>query len=125
MGPYRLYSAAERELLFTSSLGCDSIVELRLKEYPLYIPNAFSPNGDGINDTFQLFTRDNLIQVESLIIFDRWGNQLFQQTEGETFEWDGGLARGQITAGVYMYLVELALYDGKRKVLSGDLLVVK
>ncbi len=125
MGPYRLYSATERELLFTSSLGCDSIVELRLKEYPLYIPNAFSPNGDGINDTFQLFTRDNLMQVESLIIFDRWGNQLFQQTEGDTFEWDGGLARGQITAGVYMYLVELALYDGKRKVLSGDLLVVK
>lgn len=125
MGPYSLRSAGQTELMFASSLGCDSLVHLTLKEYPVFIPNAFSPNDDGINDSFRLYGGEGLISIESLSIFDRWGNRLYQQTEGEQFEWDGGNARNELNTGIYVYMIELILNDGRRKVLSGDFLIVK
>lgn len=125
MGPYRLYSATETQLKFVSSLGCDSTVQLTLKEYPIYIPNAFSPNDDGVNDTFQFFGEEELISVESLTIYDRWGNQLFQQTGGDPFEWDGSHAGNPANSGIYLYVLELTLSEGERKVLSGDLMLFR
>lgn len=125
MGPYNLYSPTETELRFVSSLGCDSIVQLTLKEYPIYIPNAFSPNDDGINDTFQFFGEEGLISVESLVIYDRWGNRVFQQKDVDHFEWDGNYGSNPVNSGIYMYLIELTVGDGERKVLSGDLMVVR
>lgn len=125
MGPYRFRQPIQTELHFTTSLGCDSLVYLTLTEYSLYIPSAFSPNGDGVNDSFRLFGSEDLISIESLAIYDRWGNLLFQQEEGGNFEWDGNTANGEVNTGIYLYLVEVLLHDGKRKVLSGDVAVVR
>lgn len=125
MGPYNFSKPTQAELRFISSLGCDSLVYLTLLEYPVYIPNAFSPNDDGINDSFRLFGSEDLISIESLSIFDRWGNLLFQQKGGDHFEWNGYTANEEVETGIYVYLVEIRLHDGRRKVLSGDIAVVK
>ncbi len=124
MGPYRFDAPTQTSLEFSSDLGCDSLVHLDLREYPIYIPNAFSPNGDGINDHFQVFGNMELIQVEALSIFDRWGNLLFQQRGGDQFLWDGGTPNGAAKTGVYLYLAEVMLHDGSRRVLSGDVAIV-
>ncbi|MCB0634354.1 MAG: gliding motility-associated C-terminal domain-containing protein, partial [Lewinella sp.] len=89
LGRYAFRYPVETELTFESQLGCDSLVFLILKEYEVYIPNAFSPNGDGINDEFRIYGSEQFVQVHALQIFDRWGTQIYQQTEGETFGWDG------------------------------------
>ena len=66
-----------------------------------------------------------LIEIASLSIFDRWGNQLFQQTDGEVFEWDGNHLGRDLKMGVYLYLVELLLQDGEKRVLSGEVLMLR
>jgi gliding motility-associated-like protein len=71
----------------------------------LFIPNVFSPNGDGINDVFFVdYTGSQPFQLD---IFDRWGVLLYQGTN-KTIGWDGNTTQGQpATDGVYFYHVEI------------------
>lgn len=103
-------------LKLTSSLGCDSLVLLQLRYFEVYIPNAFSPNFDGVNDVFRPFANGDKIQSIRMTIFDRWGNQLYQGTE-----WNGSAA----PVGVYLYLMEVAFDYGATKTYYGDLLLYK
>lgn len=125
IGRYSFNQAVEADLILTSSLGCDSLVHLVLREYQLYIPNAFSPNGDGVNDLFRIYGSEDLISIQSLKIYDRWGNQVYAQTDAEDFQWDGGYSRQVLENGVYLYVLELILNGGQRKVLSGDIAIIR
>lgn len=125
IGNYAFRQPLETQLTFTSSIGCDSLVFLKLEEYEVYIPNAFSPNGDGINDEFMVYGNPTFAQVQGLQIFDRWGTQVYRQQDGEVFSWDGNGPNGAPEIGVYVYVVELTLHDGNRKVLTGDLSVMR
>ncbi|KAA3622668.1 MAG: gliding motility-associated C-terminal domain-containing protein, partial [Bacteroidetes bacterium] len=70
-----------------------------------YIPNAFSPNDDGINDHFEIFPVGP-IQDFKLTVFDRWGGTIFVSRNISNF-WDGDLASGKkADVGVYTYLIE-------------------
>lgn len=69
----------------------------------LYIPNAFSPNDDGANDSFRAFpTSDAIWTAYELMVFDRWGNLLFR-SEDPTEGWDGRLKGSRLNTGVYVY----------------------
>jgi gliding motility-associated-like protein len=125
IGPYQFTKPTERSLAFRSSIGCDSTVQLSLKKYPIYFPNAISPNRDGINDYFTLYGDLSTVQqVVSLKIFDRWGSQVFRQEGSSDIQWDGRLTNGEVRPGIYLYLIEFILADGERKVISGDLMVL-
>ncbi len=81
----------------------------------LYLPNSFSPNGDGINDLFMPF--GNNFEVLELRVYDRWGGLLHQGKD-----WDGGKA-GQ---GIYLYeLSYLNLRSGLKEERNGEVLLVK
>ena len=125
LGPYAFRSPVSTRLTLLSSLGCDSLIHLDLKEYDLFVPNAFSPNFDGVNDVFTVYGRDDLITLKSIRIYDRWGNRVFEQENNSTFEWDGTNQGTQLDGGVYAYLLDIILHDGKRKTLSGDLLLLR
>lgn len=125
IGRYAFSSPVATNLTFTSSIGCDSLVHLQLSEYELYIPNVFSPNDDGVNDLFQVFGSENFIDILSMRIYDRWGNQVYEQTEGEVFSWNGKRNREEVRTGVYLYALEILLNDGTRKMLSGDISIVR
>lgn len=99
-----------------SSIGCDSIVLLDLTTFELYVPTAFSPNGDAVNDIFQPFAEDDRILSLSMKIFDRWGGLL---SIGST--WDGADA----DPGVYVYMIEVVFSDGTEKTLVGDINLIK
>ena len=94
----------------------------------LYIPNAFSPNGDGVNDRFVLFS-DDQSRILSLRIFDRWGAMVYEAFEiapGETASaWDGIFRGRNAPAGTYLYVVEVEGPTGKRTMRSGELHLFK
>lgn len=78
------------------------IAHLKPQEYTYFVPNSFTPNGDGINDEF--LPLGNAIQLESydLQIFDRWGQLMFQSLNPAT-GWDGTISGNPMPAGVYVY----------------------
>lgn len=72
----------------------------------IYIPNVFSPNGDGINDLFGVsFGSDMNVTAMTGSIFDRWGNLVYQSDQ-VPFEWDGLYAEELVMPGVYVYVIE-------------------
>ena len=59
------------------------------KNYSIYIPNVFSPNGDGVNDIFTLYPSTALDMVKSFRVFDRWGNLMYETMNSIDIQWDG------------------------------------
>lgn len=66
------------------------------------IPNVFTPNGDGINDSFAF--ENSVVQAKKLSILNRWGNVVF--TSDSVFSWDGTFNGQPVTEGVYYYIIE-------------------
>jgi gliding motility-associated-like protein len=109
--------------------NCGELINLRLDYYSAYAPNAFSPNGDGINDRFTVFGGSDLEQIRSLQVFDRWGGLVYQQESlqpnDQDMAWDGktkGLLAGE---GVYVYSAEIVMNDGKFRTLSGKVSLLR
>jgi gliding motility-associated-like protein len=104
--------------------GCSAIssVDLNAADYELFIPNAFSPNGDGENDL--LFVRSNCIKTMHLLIFDRWGNKVFE-TENQNTPWDGRYNGVPLNAGTYVYYVTGTLYGNKAFEKKGNVTLVR
>ncbi len=78
---------------------CDSTIDV----CKLYMPNAFTPNGDGINDKFNPSTICKFEHYE-FFIFNRWGELLFE-TSNQTDKWDGKYKGAECPDGVYVYLI--------------------
>ncbi|GAB4245993.1 MAG: hypothetical protein Kow0027_06750 [Saprospiraceae bacterium] len=96
---------------------------------PVYVPNAFSPNGDGTNDRLIFFAGPEVARVRYWHIFDRWGNLVFQ-AEGfpandPAFGWNG-LFNGQpMNAAVFVWKAEVEFLDGRTEVLLGDVTLLR
>jgi gliding motility-associated-like protein len=95
----------------------------------IYLPNSFSPNGDGINDCYQGFVKPDLdVLSYELMIFDRWGEQLFQTTDINGC-WDGKLRDKDMNPAVMVYWMTLEARncDGKveRIFRKGDISLVR
>ncbi len=104
----------------TSPNGCETEIILQIDHYQVYIPNAFSPNDDGINDTFTILAENGLIQHVDLTIFNRWGGIVFNGDE-----WDGRDNEEFVNSGVYVYLIEITTNDNKSHQLSGSVTVLR
>ncbi|MFM2269954.1 MAG: hypothetical protein RL757_3395 [Bacteroidota bacterium] len=100
--------------------------------YSVFVPNAFSPNGDGENDILELSAQPNeVIKIETFKIFDRWGTQVFEANDFSPLEassraWDGGWSRAkQMPVGVYIYLLKYKHRTGIDITQSGDINLLK
>ena len=70
-----------------------------------YIPNVFSPNGDGFNDRFEISPKKDLEVVDFEIhIFNRWGDLLFESRDLD-FSWDGSFLATKMNNGVYVWWI--------------------
>ena len=96
--------------------------------HPIYFPNAFSPNADGINDTWSIYFETNFdakINNTELRIFDRWGNMLAHSTN-KHFEWEGSFKKEYLTPGIYSFQFLYSLEDSETQfVKSGDIVLIK
>lgn len=109
----------------------DYAVEVIIKDCGcnIYVPNIFSPNGDGWNDALEVFTGcDFPFRMLRFAVFDRWGNNLYIATEGTSVRWDGSY-KGQIMPnGVYVWILEYEIVrngTAERFVRSGDISILK
>lgn len=80
----------------------DCLPEIGTPPEKLYIPNVFSPNGDGINDTF--WVQGNGILEYEIIIFNRWGGELYRSYRMDQ-PWDGTYDGVDVADGVYLYVI--------------------
>lgn len=94
-----------------------------------FVPTAFSPNGDGINDVFMIFASAAVQEIRSLRIFDRWGNMVFFQNRfaanDPSFGWDGLFEGRTLNPAVFVVMAELELTNGRIEVFSGDLTLMR
>ncbi len=116
--------SSEITLIAESSQGCrDSLTRvLRSLEVLLKIPNAFSPNGDQVNDAFFLLTEG--IQELEVQIFNRWGLLIYED-RGVDFEWRGQGPEGPVSEGVYVYKVQARGFNGRNYEQVGTLTLVR
>lgn len=93
----------------------------------LFIPNAISPNDDGVNDYLQIFTDASIRQLSSLQIFDRWGALIYEKGEVVAGEqgWDGTYNGQLLPTGVYIFQVQIERADGQKEKVSGEILLLK
>ena len=95
----------------------------------VFVPNSFSPNGDGINDYFIPFIGPSVKKVRSMKVFERQGGQVFQAEDlavniplaGWDGTWRGLMAR----EGVYVYAIEIELISGEVEFISGEVIIIK
>ncbi|WP_170069438.1 T9SS type B sorting domain-containing protein [Spirosoma pollinicola] len=94
----------------------------------VYMPDSFSPNGDGINDGWALFFPFTRLQLTDLIIYNRWGNVVFHRTN-ETLSngailWDGD-NQEVVIGGFYSYQLRVQLPNGQSQDYQGKVAVLR
>jgi len=100
---------------------------------PFTMPNAFTPDGDGINDVFRPVTVPEKVEAFSMYIFDRWGRQIFA-TKDLGAGWDGALSQSKgayaqrdkaAPVGVYTYIIRYSNSAGEVKKKTGMVTLVR
>ena len=119
IGRYSFERPGEYLITLTSDIYCKVLTLLQLEYYDFFIPDVFSPNNDGVNDTFTILAESGLIQKVDLTIFDRWGGIVYQGPE-----WAGRYKVDFVNPGVYVYVAEIILNNSDSHVLSGSVTVV-
>ena len=113
--------------------GCSATAEVSFStftEIVFYLPNAFSPNEDGINDTFKpYFPPDFRGSVIDFQIYNRWGDRVFYRSnlsaDDELLEWDGRFNGDLLNPGIFIYYIEVADESGETDFRSGEVQLVR
>jgi gliding motility-associated-like protein len=115
----------------TDEDGCvafDTVTIRVQKERPVYFPNIFAPEGDGINDFFTGFAGPAAEQISLLRIYDRWGSLIFENRNFDlnvpNFGWDGTY-KGQKVDGVFAWYAVVRFIDGEEVRFEGDVTVLR
>lgn len=112
----------------TSEGGCtdeDAFTITVDQDIRIYIPNAFSPNGDNKNDKFQISAfGKSLAYIEQLDIWSRWGEKI--STSTDIGGWDGTNGRGEdLASGIYLYQLKAVLINGQSIEQTGSLSLIR
>lgn len=124
-------SSGKIYLQVRNAQGCIAIDSTFIEVIPVrkvYIPNAFSPNGDQQNDQFYAQGRDGG-QIVQWHIKDRWGNLVFEKKDSPINDpsqgWDGTFRGQRCAAGTFLYEIEIEFPDGARKQFKGEVKLLR
>lgn len=126
-GPVQALSPQETTtyVISVDNYGClftDSMT-VTVKEPRFERPNAFTPNGDGANDTFgPVLVGHSLEQLE---VWSRWGEKIFDSLVEGTKTWDGTINGNPAPSDVYIYRMRVKLVDGQEKIEKGDVTLLR
>lgn len=109
--------------------AADNIFITVSKERKVFIPNAITPDGDGINDGLMIFGGLGVQVVKSFRIFTRTGSLVFEQTgfqpNDPAYSWFGNFNDQPLNSGVYVYMAEIEFLDGLTEVFKGDVTLLR
>lgn len=125
------YQSENYKVIITDIYGCISSTQIRVivvNDVNIFIPNTFSPDGNGQNDFFTLHS-DKVELISKMTLFDRWGNQVFLKENFkpniEYLGWDGRYKDKEMNPAVFVYVIEVVLNDGSKKRIKGDVTLLK
>lgn len=116
-------------LIVADGNGCVGSVQYRVLVFPpcdpkrLLVPNAFTPNGDNVNDTFTVVPFEGLESVLELTIYDRWGEKVYVGS-GRTAAWDGTIGGKPAPSDVYVWRLVVDC-NGERTPLTMDVTLLR
>ncbi|MBK7810445.1 MAG: gliding motility-associated C-terminal domain-containing protein [Saprospiraceae bacterium] len=120
------------EAHLSSKDNCDSIRYLVLEiigSGEVYIPNVFSPNGDGVNDKLSVFSNPDIAKIDRFSIFDRWGELMYEiknfLPNDPNLGWDGVFRSTLVQPAVFAYLVEWTDKLGGHHKAYGDITLIR
>ena len=113
--------------------GCEASDDIFVrvdKNRNVFVPNAFSPNGNGRNERFRVFTGAGVRSIDFIRVFDRWGELIYEQTDvlpnpNGTDGWDGRFRGQEMKPGVYVYLVGVTFEDDVQLTYRGDVSLLR
>lgn len=116
-----------------SENGCSDKALVRVfvnRDFPVYFPNIFSPNGDSDNDVFYPFAElGSVTQIHQFDIFDRWGNAIYSvenfAPNDPRYGWDGTKAGVIMNPAVFVYFAEVEFADGRVEIFKGDVTLIR
>ncbi len=126
VGQFNFYNEGKYEAILKTQYGCDSLVQLNLSYYHVFIPNAFSPNNDGVNDDFIILSNSDLKQISSLKIFNRWGeivHAIEHPTALAQVKWNGMNRGVPSPQGIYLYVATIIMEDDIERTIQGSFLL--
>lgn len=88
----------------------------------VYVPNSFTPNGDGVNDV--LYVRGPLVESLYFAVYDRWGEKVFETAE-QSRGWDGTFRGKACEQGVYVYYLEVRCKGGSENLMKGNVTLIR
>lgn len=112
-------------LQITNSQGCVGTddVTLTVIPYCVKVMEAFTPNGDGINDRW-LVTNGNCITNIKASVFNRYGSKVFESNDYKN-NWEGLYEGKHLPDGTYYYVIQFTLINGKQVILKGNLTILR
>lgn len=109
--------------------GSDTILISSDCDIDLFIPNAFTPNGDGVNDIFLVRGNAQTTSIDQMIVYNRWGNKVFEAKNilpnDLTAGWDGKYKGALAQEDAYGYYVVAKFTDGTQKIVKGNVTLLR
>lgn len=99
-----------------------SVTEVPCDASQIYVPNAFTPNGDNMNDI--LYVRSNVIKRIYFVIYDRWGEKVFE-TYNMTIGWNGTYNGKLCDPGVFDYYMKAVCINDKEFIKKGNITLIR
>ena len=120
--------STEYRVTYTTAQGCevtDRVLVSVTDDPRVFVPTAFSPNGDGINDEFKVYVGAGVGAVTDLMVFDRWGELVYRMDTDTEAAWDGTFRGKLLTTGVFAYTGSVQLTNGVSVPLKGSVTLIE
>ena len=120
-----MFNSETYTVIVTDSNGCISSDQIFVDLIPdIVVPSGFSPNGDGINDTW-IIANISQFSSNSIRVYNRWGSLIYDKDKAGQ-DWSGNGANNKpIPVGTYYYVIEWTDYDGKKVSLNGPVTIIR
>ncbi|MCB0705338.1 MAG: gliding motility-associated C-terminal domain-containing protein [Saprospiraceae bacterium] len=120
-------------VIITDINGCEAEAQIEFRvdlSEAIYIPNVFTPDGDGVNDLFYMFAKEGTVrEIRSFLIFSRWGETVYAgynfQPNDPARGWDGTHRGEPMNPAVFAYFAIVEFVDGREVLYEGDVTLAR